>query len=362
MVKEKVSANHFFLLLYLSLLSSVFMYLSSSHIEIASSDALLRPIVFIALSFLFFIPTALILKKHNELKSQNLYVPPTTTLRLVAFVYALVYFTGIIKAVARLDLFVSSELFPNADMTVFLVAIIAVCTGLSFLGIGALSRAAAVFIVAVILSTLLVMLSLYKEIDFLNFTPLFENGTLHFAEECLIFSMQATEIGTIVIFIPEITGNIKKKFIGWSIFSGLSFSAVFFFVVGSLGAFADTQLFPTYSSVTLASFGLLERIDALETAIWVLCVVEKISFYFLVTVKTLKYSFKGVSGKALSIICAIAVSLIIMFVSRDILNFAFLSSNPLSVILFTVSVAVLPMILYLYIKRVKPCEKIQENI
>lgn len=362
MIKEKVSANQFFALLYLSLLSTVFMYLSTPHIKFAQTDALLRPLVFLLLSFIVSVPVFLVLKKHIQLKNNRQYIPKTRFLRLVAFLYAAVYIVSILRTAARFDLFVSSELFPNSDMTVFLVAIIGVCAVLSFLGLGALSRAAGVFALVVCASTAVVMISLADEVDILNFTPIFENGLGEFFREGLFFALQATEIGTIIMFLPDLKGNVKKTFIGWTVLSSLSFSLIFFFVVGALGAFADTQLFPTYTSVTLASFGLLERIDALETAIWILCVVEKIAFYFLICVKALRYTFSGASQKAVYAVVGGVVATVIAFVSYDIENFSFLSADILTIVLFLVSVVILPIAICIYIKRVKPCDKIQENI
>lgn len=362
MIKEKVSANQFFLLLYLSLLSTVFMYLSSSHIKIAQTDTLLRPLIFVVVSLVVSVPTFFVLKKHTQLKANRQFIPETKFLKCVACVYAVVYFFSILKTVARFDLFASSELFPNSDMTVFLVLLIVACAVLSFLGLGALSRAAGIFTFLVCASTVFVMLSLSNEVDLLNFTPVFKNGFNNFLKDGLIFAVQATEIGTIIMFLPDIKGDTKKTYIRWIILSALSFSVIFFFVIGSLGAFADTQLFPTYTAVSLASFGLIERIDALETAIWILCIVEKIAFYFLICIKALRYAFKGVSKRITAILTIFSVSAVITLVSYNIEKFGFLSEDLLTVVLFLLSAVILPAVVYFYIRRVKPSDKIQESI
>ncbi len=362
MSEKKITKTQYFSLLYLSLLSSLFMYLSSSKINIASTDAILRPVVFIFLSILFSVPAFLIQKEHDKLKNNRQYMPVKRPFKIIALIYAVVYFISLVKATARFDLFVSTELFPNSDMTIFLGAMLACCVTISFLGIGALARAAGGFLLLVIISTVVVMFSLANEVDILNFTPVFQNGALSFIEECLIFTMQATEIGTLIMFLPEIKGDIRKKFGVWAVAAGLSFSLILFFVVGSLGAFADTQLFPTYASVTIASFGLLERIDALETAIWVLCVVGKISFYFLVVTKALNYTFPKISKKIWGVICGISATVIISFISLNINRFYFLSSEVLTVALFTLAAVVLPIFAFITMKKVAPCEKIEENI
>ncbi len=362
MSEKTVTKNQYFMLLYLSLLSSLFMYLSSSKIDIASTDAVLRPVVFILLSFIFSIPAFLVQKKQKELEKNRLYTEKNIVFKGLALVYAGIYFISIIKATARFDLFVSTELFPNADMTIFLGAMLACCVWISSLGIGALSRAASCFLLLVGISTIIVLVSLLGEVDLLNFTPLFQKGVLQFGEECFIFTAQAMELGTLIMFLPEIKGDIRKNFGLWALAAGLSFAVILFFVVGSLGSFADTQLFPTYSSVTLASFGLLERIDALETAIWILCVVGKISFYFLVVIKALCYTFPKISKIKAGIFCGVGSMAIVSFVSLNINRFYFLSSEALSVALFIGGVIVLPLIALITLKKVKPCEKIQENI
>ncbi len=362
MAKDKVTANQFFMLLYLSLLSTVFMYLSSPHIKLAQTDTLLRPIVFVAVSLLVGVPAFLISKRNNELLKNRQYIPKTVVLKIIAILYAVVYFVGILKTIARFDLFASSELFPDADMFIFLMVIIAVCALLSLTGLGALARASVIFLLIVGLSTAVVMASLHGEIDIFNFTPIFSEGVPEFLKDSLLFAMQATEIGAIAIFTPEITGNIKKSFVSWTVLSALSFSLIFFFVVGSLGSFADTQLFPTYTAVSLASFGLLERVDALETAIWIICVVEKSALYFLIVSKSLKYAFGGVSQKRMAILTAFFVAVLTGIGSYDIQKFTFLSDEKLTAVLFLLATVLLPVAVAIYIRRVKPCEKADESI
>lgn len=362
MAKDKVTANQFFMLLYLSLLSTVFMYLSSPHIKLAQTDTLLRPLVFIAISLVVGVPSFFILKRHKELRQNRQYIEKSMFLKITAVLYACAYFVSILKTISRFDLFASSELFPNADMFVFLMLIIIVCAVLSFTGLGALARSSVVFLVLVGLSTAVVMLSLHGEVDLFNFTPLFSNGIYAFFEEGLLFAMQATEIGAIAFFIPEITGNVKKSFISWSVLSGVSFSLIFFFVIGSLGSFADTQLFPTYTAVSLASFGLLERIDALETAIWIICVVEKTALYFLIVSKALKYAFSGVSQKLFALVTAVGVALFTGIASYNIERFAFLSDDRLTIALFLTVAVLLPTAVAIYIRKVKPREKIDQSI
>ena len=358
MTKSRVSAPQFFSVLYLSMLSSIFMYISSSDISIAQTDSLLRPVVFIAVSIITAIPTYLVLKAFKENINSDLRADVKRLFfKTIAGIYAIVYFVAILRALARFDLFASSELFPGTDMTVFLVALVIVCGLLSVLGLGALSRASVIFTAIVVGATGFVMLSLWKDVDLLNFTPLLEQGLGSFFYDSVYFSLQGAEIGIIMLFLPEIKGKITKAYILWSILSGITFIFILFFTVGTLGVFADTQLFPTYTAVTLAEFGLLERMDALETAIWVLCIVEKVSLYFLGVTNCLNFILPRVSRKLITGVCIVATSVLLSFISANLKRFNFMSYTPLVVALYVVPVLLLPVAIIIYLKKVKPYEK-----
>lgn len=358
MTKSSVSAPQFFALLYLSMLGSLFMYISSPQITIATAESLLRPVIFAVVSIVFAIPIYLLCAK-GKLKENLQKEKKSNVYKGVALFYGVVYFIDALMTVGRFDLFASSELFPGTEMTYFLIGLVAVCVALSFCGIGALGRASNILTLVVVSATVFASFTLSKEVDFLNFTPLFENGVGKFIIDSLTFSVQASEIGAIVIFFPEINGNVKKHYILWSVLSALSFSFILFFVVATLGTFSDTQLFPTYTAVTLAQFGLFERLDALETAIWILCVVTKLTLYISAIVKCICFAFPKFPEKITSVSVGVVITGFLVFISGNIMNFGFISFTPLVVGIYIVPVLVLPSILLIYylIKRKKNNEK-----
>lgn len=361
MNKEKVTVNSYFALLYLSLLSSVFMYLSFSNIKISDTDSILRPIVFIGFTLLFSIPTILVYKQWKK-TGVNLFSEKSKVLKVVLAFYGIVYFVATLRTLARFDLFASSELFPGSDMTLFMLFFIGICGVVSVVGISAIARAATIFGAIVIAATIFVSVSLLGEVNMMNFTPLFKDGAFKFIEDSFLFTVQASELGTIILFLSEIKGDVKKHIKIWSVMSGVSFAFIMFFVVGSLGAFADTQLFPTYTAVTLANFGLLKRVDALETAIWILCVVEKVSFYILIVTKCVKCCFRKLPAKYICTGVSALLGLIISIVSNDVEKFKFVSFQPLVISLYLIPVVILPVIILVCLKKVKPREKTEESI
>lgn len=362
MEKTKVSAPQFFSLLYLSVLSSIFMYISSPEITISETDSLLRPLVFIGVSIISALPVFFIHKKLNQDENLCEKLYKSKFYKVIAIIYSVVYLLGIVRTTARFDLFASSELFPGAEMTLFIIGLVVICATLSLLGLGSLTRAGGIFTFIVVCATGFVMLSLWDELSVLNFTPLFQDGIGQFFSDSLLFSLQATEIGVLLTVLPQIKGNIKKGYIWWVVLSGVTFIAVLFFVVGTLGAFADTQLFPTYTAVTLAKFGLLERMDALETAIWILCVVEKIALYFLVVTKNLKVIFPKISNYILCFAQAILVCSVLVFISGNLERFSFISYTPVVVGIYIIPVIILPVSVLIYLKKVKKSEKSSQQL
>lgn len=362
LTERRVSAPEFFSLLFLSVLSTVFMYISSPNIPIARTETLLRPVVFIAISLFAGLPAYFIYKNNVINAEKGLIVKETKLLRVASSLFGAVYFVGALKTILRFDLFASSELFPGTDMSVFLIAIVIVCGILSTVGLNAICRGSVIFCFIVVGATAFVMISLVDELDVLNFTPLFSDGVGVFVKDSFLFTIQATEIGAVTLFLPQIKGDFKKHYIAFVTLSGVAFFAIFLFVIGSLGAFADTQLFPTYTAVTFANFGLLERIDALETAIWILCVVVKISFYIFITVHSLGKLLPRVSKRIITIAVCTALAVIPAVISNNIEAFGFVSNNALTLVLYLVSVVTLPCVLLVYYRKVRPYEKIEEDI
>lgn len=348
MLKDRVSPSQFFSLLYLSILSSIFMYISDRRVSVSQTDSLLRPIVFTAVSILAFVPMYHLMKKYGAFSNeQRKEYSKSKAFKIISLLYGLTYFFDALITAARFDLFASSELFPGKDMTFFLVGLIVVCCFLSHSGLGGLSRASTLFVTVVVSATVFAALTLFQEVDFLNFTPVFENGTTDFIKDSLFFSIQASEIGAIPLVVSNIKGNVKKHYVLWSVLSTLSFSFVLFFVVGTLGEFADTQLFPTYAAISLAEFGLFERLDALETAIWILCIVVKLSFFIYIIVNTFSFSFKTVNKHRVifSALVAAVISAILILVSQNIVRFSFVSSAAVAIGIYVVPVLILPVIL-----------------
>ncbi|MBQ6936126.1 MAG: hypothetical protein IJN49_06185, partial [Clostridia bacterium] len=162
MTEKKVTTFQFYSLLYICSVVAAFMFVSTTVIDLGTTDAILFPSVFGVLSLITIIPTFIFNKKSN---GENVLSAISKRNKIfsdvVAFFYIVLVFILLLRTLARLDLFVSSEVFPENTMTFLIVSIVIVSVFLSLLDIGALSRASTIFLIMVTLSVSVVVFSAF---------------------------------------------------------------------------------------------------------------------------------------------------------------------------------------------------------
>ena len=248
MTKNKVTTFQFYSLLYICSVVAAFMFVSTTVIDLGSTDAILFPTVFGVLSLLTIIPTFAFNKKS---KGESVLTAIRKRNRLfsdlIAFSYIVLVFVLLLRTLARLDLFVSSEVFPENTMTFLIVSIVIVSVFLSLLDIGALSRASTIFLIMVTISVSIVVTSAFSNIEMVNIVPFFMNGETEFFKQALAYSVFFPESACLILFLSNIKGDIKKGYLLYILFLVFSLTIVSFTVVGALGEFSNTQLFPAFA-------------------------------------------------------------------------------------------------------------------
>ena len=359
MANERVTAVQYYSVLYLTMLSGILMYIATEESTVNGLNALLRPFVFFIINAVACIPVILLCSKCGgenlltalEKRSRGLSVA-------VAAVYFAVFVFVTVKLAVRFDLFASSEMFPEKDMLILSVIMVIVCAVLGGFGFGGFARGAYVIAIIVTVSVLSVQFSLFKEIDFLNFTPLFENGAADFLSRSAKTTLLAVECGTLPLFFGSVGGNVKKGFYIWLGISSVVFLLVSFTVIGTLGIFTDTRLFPSYATVSLAKFGLFERVDSVETAVWISCVVVKITYYINAASRCVMHIFKNVPKRTASAFIGGGAAVLLALISSDILKHKVFAVAVQNFAVYVIPVVILPVIslIILKFKKVKPDE------
>ncbi len=359
MTKNKITTFEFYSLLYICSVVAAFMFVSTTVIDLGTTDAVLFPLVFAALSIATIIPTFLFYKRSSGesllLATQKKSKMFSNTL---AFSYVILVFVLLLRTVARLDLFVSSEIFPENTMTFLVVAVVIVSTFLSLLNIGALARGATIFLILVIASVSIVVFSAFSNIDTKNIVPLFMNGESEFLKQALAYSVFFPESACLILFLSNIKGNIKKGYYLYVLFLTLSLAIVAFTVVGALGEFSSTQLFPAFAISSVGEFRVLERFESIQSSVWTVCIIAKTTLQIIIISDCIRHLFPKIKWWTPNALTGIAATAFIIYISNGVTRFSFMSSELYVAITYVLLVVVLPLLALVAMLKKKRGEKL----
>lgn len=352
MAEQKIGVLPFCSVLFLSVMSGVLLYIADSPAEPSGTDAVLRPLVFLAVNLAAALPLFRLKKAvGNQSIGEALHARSPVAARVIAAVYALVYTAAALRTAVRFELFAGSEMFPDKRMTCFAVLLAAVCAVLGGADFAATARASLLLAGGVVLAAAGVGVLLLPQVDFLNFTPPFENGFGRFLSDSLSTSLFAAEAGTLPFFFGRVKGNLKRGYRIGAVLVTVLFAGVSFVVFGTLGPFAESRLFPTCTAVTLAKIGLFKRLDSVETAVWVSCVLVKMTLFFAVASRAAVGVFRTLPRRAASLLAGTAVALCVLLIGGAYVRAAAVSSLAFTAATYLLPAFLLPLAALLCLKR-----------
>ena len=359
MTKNKVTTFQFYSLLYICSVVAAFMFVSTTLIDLGSTDAILFPSVFGILSLLTIIPTFAFNKKSKgesvltAIRKRNKLFSD-----LVAFPYIILVFVLLLRTLARLDLFVSSEVFPENTMTFLIVSIVIVSVFLSLLDIGALSRASTIFLIMVTISVSIVVTSAFSNIEMVNIVPFFMNGETEFFKQALAYSVFFPESACLILFLSNIKGDIKKGYLLYILFLVFSLTIVSFTVVGALGEFSNTQLFPAFAISSVGEFRVLERFESIQSSVWTVCIIAKTTLQIMIISNCIRHLFPKIKWWTPNALTGIAATAFIIYISNGVTRFSFMSSQLWVTVSYILLVVVLPSIAFVSMLKKKRGENL----
>lgn len=267
--------------------------------------------------------------------------------KVIATAYAALFIYHAITTVARFEIFSTSVIFPEMNSILFIFLFLVVCTGIAVMGIEALGRASTIITVCVLIGLAFIFSTLCRDVKPLNFTPLFYNGAYPVLEAAATSLSRTVEIAALAVIVPRVTGNLKKGYVKW--LAGLSavILVIIFFIVGVLGDFSGTLLFPVYTLSAMAHLGVLQRLDAFLTSIWILCALVKTSFLLILVGMCMERVLKKRLRKIYIAGGGLIVLVVSVFISIKAERFIEVSDNLFSMVLFGVVVVGVPLLLLL---------------
>lgn len=274
----KIRVQHVFFLLFISRLLITLTYIPALNVNLESSDKLAR-IVFSTVTLLVTsIPVFLCCRsdtRANLLRRCECISKPYG--KICASIYGLVFIYSALTSIARFDMFATSIMFQESNFNKFLIVLILASTIAALYGIEALARSSGIIFSVVVISMIIIIVGVLKSFDWLNFSPVFYNGVKDPLQAGVVTTFRTIELATLLILMPNITGNVRKGIVWWIIGTEFLILLLTFFMVGVMGEYTRTQLFPIYTLTVIAKFQFLQRLDVILTGSWIICIFIKLS-------------------------------------------------------------------------------------
>lgn len=226
--------------------------------------------------------------------------------RVVSGIYALYFFYAICITLTIFTVMRAET--ADARISFIILPLLMIITAVygAYKGIEAISRTGALILFAVASAFLLLCLSLFPKSSMLNLAPAGALQINDIISETVIMLGEQSCIPALIFLYPNIKGSVKKTVILWIFVVFLCIGSLSLFIASILGDYAQSQPFPVYSWARLASFGVVQRLDSVFSAIWTAGVFIRLSLLFWVLSASVKYSVGKKAAKLTPIIAGAA--------------------------------------------------------
>lgn len=362
MDKNCISPTGIFSYIFIVRMLAAVMIIVTKKSVFFDSDLLLRPFLMIIIVYVVSIPVLLYSKKFagtGIIEAAGRINPFYG--KTVAFLYIFMYLYIAIRAVSRFELYSNSVMFPEIDMTFLIAILIIACAYNSLTGLRTLGRTSGILAVLFAVVSIVILSAAAKEMNFINLTPFFLDGAGTFVKDSFASASYTFDLCLIPLLSSRINGARNKHFYIWS---ALIFLFIFLegaIVVSTLGNFANTQMFPSFSISSIGNIGVFKRLDALETANWTFGIVLRLSFIIFTCTDTFLAIFPKTNKRILTAFFAVIIFAFSTFVTQKINRFVILTEQYNLIIIYIIMVAFIPSAVLIGNKKLERRKKSEKS-
>lgn len=229
-------------------------------------------------NFILVIPVFLLMRRRSDC---NLLLQSETAgkwlLYCISIFYILYFLIIDLQYLATFQFFLGNVFHPAVPTWIFSVMIVLAAVYSAFKGLEAMSRTSVLLLILVLLGISVIGVLLFSDLHTQNFTPLLYDGPQQTLLGTAFYLSGSSCIATYAILFS--TANGKRK-LGFCIWNGITFvvaAFLLFLIIGTLGSFANLQLFPLYSAATMANLGTFQRMDSVFICIWLIGLFLKLA-------------------------------------------------------------------------------------
>lgn len=351
---QSISCNQIFCLLYISRILVSLTYIPSLNFQETKGDLLLAVLLMLPMLLLFFLPVYFYMKlyQNRPLSEVAAQYNPIAGKAVSASYFLWFIFTAALN-ITRFVYFVTAEMNQNASsfLLIFLVAA-AACYG-AYLGAQSLGRVAVIILWAMLTSFLFVMLFALKHFQLTNFSPMLEDPLTDTLMNAFNLACNTAELTVLPFLLPRMQEKITKKPITvWSAGLVALIFSLYFVSIGTQGYFARTQSFPIYSMSQISGVGILQRLDAVHTSIWIVALLLKTAIFLVAANTALQGVFPKLKVPWSLGACAVLTIGAAFGMSLSFPNYWKTSNRWFSIIPFLLFALVIPAV-FVFLKKKK---------
>lgn len=248
---------------------------------------------------------------------------------IVSSIYAVYFLFTCVHTLALFKVFLSNVINPPISTEVLLTTmVIAACYG-AYKGVEGLARTSGIILVFMALAIIFMGISLCNNIEKINFNPFLYEGNESLLGGIMFMISRSSCIPAMALLFPMAKGDVRKGIFAWNAGIYALVATVVFLMVGSMGDFLKTQLFPVYAAASIAKIGTLEHLDALYLGIWTMGIFIKLSLFLMLSGECAKKVVGEKVGRLFVLAFGAAVMLLGIFLNKNAVSSGFFSSPSL---------------------------------
>lgn len=353
MTKDKIAPTQFLTLVFVSRMMVSLTHIPTLNHQEVKTDLLFSIAMSLPVILLFFIPAYLFEKKFGHMTILEVFQAKSKAASYTVSGFYLIWFLFVCMLnMARFVYFATSELSPDIAGIMFVILICIAGAYGAYMGIQSLVRVSSVAMVFMALSFLAIIAMSVQYFKMLNFSPLLDNYFSDNVANAFSVACNATDISTLFFVLPSINGKIRNKFISVLTIITVTVFSLYFTVIGVTGEYAQTQAFPIFALSQITGFGVVERLDAIFTGVWIVSLVLKSGLYLYVANICLEHFLKKKKRPVTIGVCTLIVGVGALVCSGSFMHYIKSSNNIINIITFSVFVIVIPVIT-LFLKKPK---------
>lgn len=353
MVKRFViSASQMFSMLFISRLVVEITYSGIMAPGENIWDHMVSALVSFIINFLLIIPVYFLFKLDESMDIlDNSYSVLGKFGNLISAVYAIYFLFICVHTLSLFKVFLSHVVNPPISTEILLSTMVVTACYAAYKGVEGLARTSGIILAFIILSIVFIGFSLVGNMEKLNFSPLLYEGYDSVLGGIMFMVSRSSFLPAMALLFPMAKGNIKRGIVVWNICIYSVIALAIFIMVGSMGDFIKTQLFPAYTAASIAKIGSLENLDAFYIGIWTMGIFVKLALFLMLAGECTKKIFGENIGRGFTIIYGIIMVFFGVLINKNSISAGIFSSNFL--LLSVIFTGVVIPIIFIILKKIK---------